>query len=97
MNLLAYERINAVQLSSSVRLFEGEMLLIRQPFRWLLNGEVINNCYEMFDVNAALYMRQLEIVDSYGEHIFIVKKSDTPVLENRIRNEPKSISHWGMH
>lgn len=80
MEIIAYERLKDC-LSDAIRIQDGEHLLVRRPFRWLLDNHVINNCYEMFDVETALKMSGTEIVESFGPHIHVVKKISEPTDE----------------
>jgi hypothetical protein len=40
----------------------------------LLDGAVVPNGYEMFDVEAPLELLGMKIVESYGPHVHIVRK-----------------------
>lgn len=92
MDILAYERLTE-KIFESVRLKEGEHLLVRRPFRWLLDGAALPNAYETCDVGAALALGGLEIIESYGEHIHIVRKKTITGSTRNLERENADLRH----
>ena len=74
LKTLAYERINADRLRDAMLLRDGEHLLVRQPFRWLLDGSPVQNGYEMFAMETIVEEHRLHVVETYGDSIAIVTK-----------------------
>ena len=78
MALLAYARLNAETISASIFTRDDEFVICRQAFRWLKDGLVISNGYEMFEMETIIEDNGWELVETYGEHIAICKpKSPT--------------------
>jgi len=72
-NLLDYERlIEASAISKAIFTLEGESVLIRNAFRWKLDGMVVSNAYESFSMEQVCEERGWKIVTKYGEHIGII-------------------------
>lgn len=83
---LAYERLNLEALQKAIGLSEGEHLLVRSPFRWMLDGQVVSNAYEMFEMQGVCEERGWQIVETFGEHIAIVRDSNE---QRRVDQEAK--------
>lgn len=78
--VLDYERIvDEDKLLASIRLFDGEMLLVLRPFGWHLNGRHLPNMAEHFEREFVLKEHGLEVVCEFGPYVAIVRpKAWTP-------------------
>ncbi len=47
-------------------------ILSRQPFRWLLNGEVCRWCYEYVSIDYVLEMHDLKIIRKIDDDTYFV-------------------------
>ena len=72
-DVLPYERFTDA-ISDAIHLWHGEHLLVRRPFRWHLDGKPVPNGYEMFESQSLIETLGMEVVESYGDHIFILKE-----------------------
>lgn len=71
---LPYERFRSGKaLFDAIALQDGEHLLSRHAFRWHLDGQMIPNCYEMFELDGIIRERGWEIVHTFGPHIAVVR------------------------
>lgn len=55
------------------KLLKGESLLQRSAFRWLLNGQVVSNGYEMFPMESICAANTLKVVIQISDSLAIVK------------------------
>ncbi len=55
-----------------------EGFLVRRPFRWFFNNELLNNCYDGFSVEGVCEEKNLAIVKKINDDIYIAKKKDVP-------------------
>lgn len=69
--LLGYERVQPIH--DRILCVSGEMVMQRRPFRWLLNGEVMSNCYESFEPEGFVADKGLEIVQKINADLCIVR------------------------
>ena len=72
--ILPYERLHEKALLESIRLNEGEHLLVLQPFGWHIDGQHIPNAAEQFSREGVASSLRMEVVCDYGPYIAIVKK-----------------------
>jgi len=72
-NVLPYERLTDY-ISKAIHLWHGEHLLVRRPFRWHLDGKPVPNGYESFGATGIIDSLGMEVVENYGDHIFILRK-----------------------
>ena len=73
-DLLAYERLDENKILDAIRLLPGEFIMMRRPFRWMKDGEVVPNAYESFRLEGICEDNGWKIVERYGEHIAICKE-----------------------
>ena len=73
---LPYERLDETGLRMSIRLNEGEHLLVLQPFGWHINGTHIPNAPEHFGREGVMKDIRVELVCDFGPYIAIVRKED---------------------
>lgn len=74
LSILDYERLNA-NIYECILTFEGESVLVRQPFRWMKNGEVVPNAYECLDLEQICEERNWKIIAKYGDSLAIISES----------------------
>jgi hypothetical protein len=74
---LPYERIDDDALLKAIRLFDGEHLLVLQPFGWHLDAKHIPNAAEHFSREGVCQEHGWVVVCDYGEHVAIVKERET--------------------
>ena len=75
--LLDYERLlEAETISKAIYTLPDESVLIRNAFRWKLNGKVVSNAYECHSMEQVCEDRGWRIVAKYGDHIAIISEND---------------------
>ncbi len=72
-NVLAHERLDEILIEKAIRVSGDEFVIVRRPFRWKKNGQVIPNAYESFRLETVCEDNHWKIVETYGGHIAIVK------------------------
>lgn len=70
---LPYERIDSQKLQDSIHLFDGQHLLVLQPFGWHLDGHHIPNAPEQFSRESVCDEHGWEVVCDFGPYIAVVK------------------------
>jgi hypothetical protein len=71
---LPYERItDSKALAAVVRLFDGEHLLVLQPFGWHLDGRHIPNAAEHFSREGVCAEHGWQVVCDYGPYVAVVE------------------------
>ena len=78
MKTLAYERLNAERLTEAIGHCDGEHVLVRQAFRWMLDGQVVNNAYESCSLASVCEDNGWKVIEQYGEHLAIVMDKREP-------------------
>ena len=74
--LLDYERLSdPAAISRAILTFEGESVLIRNPFRWTKDGLEIPDAYAEMPLDLVCSERGWKIVERYGEHMAIVSEA----------------------
>ena len=82
--MLDYERLNAAEIAKAIYTVPGESVIVRSAFRWLRNGEVIPNGYEMFSMEGICEDRNWKIVARYGDHIAIISENTQAQPPDRV-------------
>lgn len=67
------ERAEIIGAIMSMNYDEG--FLVRRPFRWFFNNDLLNNCYDGFSVESVCEERGLVIVKKINNDIYIAKKA----------------------
>jgi hypothetical protein len=70
---LPYERLSSPLLLSAVKLFDGERLLVLQPFGWHINGTHIPNAPEQFSRESICEEHGWYVVCDYGDYVAVVR------------------------
>lgn len=73
--LLDYERLDSDEIWKHIKTSEGEHVIVRSAFRWLIDGEVIPNAYECHDLEDVCSERNWSIVCSYGLSLAVIRKN----------------------
>ena len=50
-----------------------DKILMRGPFRWLLNGEVCRWCPDMFNLETVLKIHELELIEKIDDDTAFVR------------------------
>lgn len=70
---LPYERIDDDALLKALHLFDGERLLVLQPYGWHIDAKHIPNAAEHFSREGVCEDHGWEVVCDYGPYIAIVR------------------------
>jgi hypothetical protein len=73
LQTLPYERFNEESLVRAIRLFDGERLLVLQPFGWHIDGKHIPNAVEHFSREWVCEEHKWEVVCDYGPYVAVVR------------------------
>lgn len=55
------------------KVLETDMILTRRPFRWFLDGELLNNGYESFNMETIISDNDLILVEKLNNDVAIVR------------------------
>jgi hypothetical protein len=72
IQVLPYERLNDAALLKAVRLYDGERLLVLQPWGWHIDGKHIPNAAEQLSREGVCEEHRWEVVCDYGPYVAIV-------------------------
>jgi hypothetical protein len=75
-HILDYERLNATEIAKAIYTRPGESVIVRSAFRWMRDGQVIPNAYEMFSMEGVCEDRGWQIIAQFGEHIAIISENN---------------------
>lgn len=73
ISVLPYERISR-DIWQHIWVSDGESVMVRHPFRWQRNGEVVSNAYESMSLDQVCGDRGWIIVERFGEHMAIIRE-----------------------
>lgn len=73
-HVLPYERLDDERLLDAVRLYDGERLLVLQPYGWHIDGRHIPNACEHFSRESICEEHGWEVVCEYGPYVAVVRR-----------------------
>ena len=73
VQVLDYERLDDDRLLAAIRLYDGEHLLVLQPWGWHLDGKHIPNAVEHFSREGVCADHGWDVVCDYGPYVAIVR------------------------
>jgi hypothetical protein len=84
--------VSSARLQDAIRLFEGERLLVLQPFGWHIDGHHIPNEAEHFSREGVCAGHGWTVVCDFGPYIAVVRASGHPAecqFEHPARQRPQ--------